>query len=420
MHMAPSAADLLDKAVALLDPLGSPPLAAPAVAEAYDLLLGLLALTSTPEAEVPVQVRADALRALLLSSHLLLAMAGREAAEGSDGGASPPAIVLDDAGVLTLVRTRRRCRLLLRGLAAGIGRGRRRRRRQHWHDDVLPVPAYRVLGECCGFADDGGRLVPLDGSDGEDDGGGNVGGGEDGGIAAAWEVEEEEGTGVAEEAKEEEAILSLERGALEVEEGILLSVALPLPSPGAASGPFSTGGGGGNGKVRFAQPPAEAEAREGHLIQLLGGAEGEGTDTGRRRCRVRLSPEGLIRIDPMGGAPSSTYQLAGGIGGGGCQPVPLGDTFHFRVEGAVRLCPPPGDETKGIGGGGDGGSLTFQVDEATGGGLADGTGWVTAFDAAAEAAAEVWDAQEALRSEWAGCGEEWKECAAKRRLALSG
>ena len=73
--MAPSAADLLDKAVALLDPLGSPPLAAPAVAEAYDLLLGLLALTSTPEAEVPVQVRADALRALLLSSHLLLAIA---------------------------------------------------------------------------------------------------------------------------------------------------------------------------------------------------------------------------------------------------------------------------------------------------------------------------------------------------------
>jgi hypothetical protein len=402
-------------------------------------------------------LQADIYRALLLSAHLLLGMATREESghdrdaehneKEDDNGisacspASTPAtgdgtaVVLAPNDVTILQQTQRRCRLLLLELADMIGTrqygGQSRASGGHadWHDDILPRSSFQLLRECfeSSHTNPGGskeRLVSLDIDSMEDEvchlsandgieSRGTIG-------ASASNVDgETEANGDDDDDDDDDAdigFIGFDRKLLEKEENDLLDIAMPIDSTALTTKQSPKKGQkrkrNTNGNTTYLP---SGVTKQGCLVLVNGHDEGQGNGeaTFSERYFVKLYRSGVLGIQLAGNKKADSFQFYLGADDCLCQTHPLGDTFHFSLEGTQRLnsnvryanlCIVDGKP-----------KLVFKVDEETGGGLAEGFAWVTAITEVANDASKRREHQEKIRQEWSG-GREWRTAANKRQI----
>ena len=396
-------------------------------------------------------LQADIYRALLLSAHLLLGMATREEStehnekKDDDNGTSAcspdsatgdgTAIVLAPNDVTTLQQTQRPCRLLLLELAGMIrtrqhgGQSRANGGHADWHDDILPRSNFQLLRECFESSHtnpDGSqeRLVSLDIDSMEDE------------IChlSANDGVESRGTidvsaskdGETEANDDDDAdigFIGFDRKLLEKEENDLLDIAMPIDSEA-----LTTTQSPKKGQKRKRNTSGNTNSlpsgvtKQGCLVLVnshkFGNEDqGDGEATSSKRYFVKLYRSGVLGIQLVGNKKEDSFQFYLGADNCLCMPRPLGDTFHFSLEGAQRLNSNVRDanlcsvDRKP--------KLVFKVDEETGGGLAEGFAWVTAITEVANDASKRREHQEKIRQEWSGGGE-WRTAANKQQIKTKG
>jgi len=396
-------------------------------------------------------LQADIYRALLLSAHLLLGMATREESghdrdaehneKEDDNGTSAcspnsatsdgTAVVIDPNDVTTLRQTQRRCRLLLLELADMIctrqygGQSGANGGHADWHDDILPRSSFQLLRECfesshtCTNPDGSKeRLVLLDIDSMEDEMchlSANDGVESLGAVGASARNADGEKEGNDDD-DADIGFIGFDRKLLEKEENELLDIAMPIDSTVLTTKQSPKKGQkrkrNTNGNTTYLP---SGVTKQGCLVLVNSHDEGQGKGeaTSSERYFVKLYRSGVLGIQLAGKKKAGGFQFYLGADNCLCQPRPLGDTFHFSLEGAQRLnFNARGANLCSVDGKPD---LVFKVDEETGGGLAEGFAWVTAITEVANDASKRREHQEKIRQEWSG-GEEWRTAANKRQI----
>ena len=427
----------LKEAMELLDPPPPSSLTVAGIAKAYDCLLS--AATTLPAFNDSwCTLQGDIYRGLLLSAHLLLGMAPREQepdnekdAEHDKKGANGATVVLSPDDVATLQQTQKRCRLLLFELAMISNDGRQFDGHvTDWHDSILPRSCFQLLRECFELdnsSPDGNkeRLVSLDLDSNEDDmchlsacngleNQGDVTGSEnkvDVEMDAANDNDDDDADAGIE-------CIGFDRKLLEREENDLLDIAMPIDSqdPTTKRPPQK-------GKKRKRTDKANSiatslVAKQGCLVlvndEIISkekGSHDTPPSSSSNRFFVKLQKSGVLCLQLAGNKKAATVQFYLGGKKCKCEPMTLGDTFHFILKGTQRLDvnatdPRSNSVDKDF-------DLVFKVDEETGGGLAEGFAWVTAITEVSEDSSLRREQQDKIKQEWTKNGE-WETVANQR------
>ena len=407
------------------------------IAKAYDCLLlavektasVVLANLDNTQFNAWTNIQADTYRALLLSAHLMLGMAQREGSNTENTATNNNderqdtscKVVLNQQDVSTLKQTQRRCKLLLLELSELI-RLSRGDDDEDWHDNILPRSNFQLLRECLELSETANgskeRLVSLDLQDDEKTF--NLSEGIHGHETVNTDMREDDigekinGTPPTDHSDSEQndgediCSIGFDRRLLEKEEDELIDIAMPetvlLVAQNGERTSKKRKKRKRNEKLQGTHIPKNGErtivAKQRYLVQV--NSSGDNASASSTRCLVKLSRSGLLSIQPVGDtkANATIYYLADGCQ---CQPRPLGDTFHFSVSCAKPIQVNAHHSAE---------ELLFKVDEETGGGLAEGFGWVTAFTDVAAVASSTRQRQGRIRSEWSE--DEWKERAQYR------
>lgn len=427
----------LNEAMELLDPPPPSSLTVAGIAKAYDCLL-LPADVSPAFNDSWCALQADIYRGHLLSAHLLLGMAPREQepdhekeADHDRKGVNGATVVLTPDDVATLQQTQKRCRLLLFELAMISNEGRQFDGHvTDWHDNILPRSRFQLLRECFELdnsSPDGNkeRLVSLDLDSNENDmchlsacdgieNQGSVTGSE---SKVDVEVDANDENDDDGDADADIGCIGFDRKLLEREENDLLDIAMPNDSqdPTTKRSPKK-------GKKRKRTDKANStvksgNAKQGCLVLVndeIISKEKWPYDTppsSSNRYFVKLQKSGVLCLQLAGNKKAATVQFYLGDKKCKCEPMTLGDTFHFVLKGTQRL---DVDATDSRSNSVDRDfELVFKVDEETGGGLAEGFAWVTAITEVSRDSSLHREQQDRIKQEWS-VGGEWEAIANQR------
>ena len=432
----------LNEAMELLDPPPPSSLAVTGIARAYDCLLSAATTSPAFSDSCWCALQADIYRGLLLAAHLLLGMAPREQEPDHEKDAEQhdrkrvngATVVLTPDDVATLQQTQKRCKLLLLELAMISNDGRQLfdGHVTDWHDNILPRSSFQLLRECFELdnsSPDGNkeRLVSLDLDSNEDemchlsacDGLENQSDvtGSESKVDIEMDAASDNDDDDAADADIE--CIGFDRKLLEREENDLLDIAMPIDSqyPTTNRSPKKA-------KKRKRIDTANSAAssvttKQGCLVLAndeIVSKEKESHDTpssSSNRFFVKIQKSGVLCLQLAGNKKAATVQFYLGDKKCKCEPMTLGDTFHFVLKGMQRL---DVDATDSRSNSLDGDfELVFKVDEETGGGLAEGFAWVTAITEVSRSSSLRREQQDKIKQEWTKNGE-WKALARQRLM----
>ena len=429
----------LNEAMELLDPPPPSSLTVAGIARAYDCLLSAATTSSAFNDSCWYALQADIYRGLLLAAHLLLGMAPREQephhekdAEHYRKGVDRATVVLTPDDVATLQQTQKRCKLLLLELAMMSNDGRQSfdGHVTDWHDNILPRSSFQLLRECFELdnsSPDGNkeRLVSLD-PDSNEDGMCNL---------SACDGLENQGDNTVSECKVDIVMdaanddddddgadagiecIGFDRKLLERQENDLLDIAMPIDSQ------YPTKRSPKKGKKRKRIDKANSTAssvtaKQGCLVlvndEIISKKKGshDTPPSSSNRYFVKIQKSGILCLQLAGNKRAANVQFYLGDKKCKCEPMTLGDTFHFVLKGAQRLdVDATGSRSNSL----DSDFLVFQVDEETGGGLAEGFAWVTAITQVSRDSSLRREQQDKIKQEWTKNGE-WEALASQRLM----
>ena len=425
----------------LLDPPPPSSLTVAGIGRAYDCLLSAATTSSAFNDSCWYALQADIYRGLLLAAHLLLGMAPREQepdhetdSEHDRKGANGATVALSPDDVATLQQTQKRCKLLLLELAMISNDGRQLfdGHVTDWHDNILPRSSFQLLRECFELdnsSPDGNkeRLVSLDLDSNEDDmcrlsecdgleNQGNVTGSE---CKVSVDIEMDAAND-NDDAAADAGIecIGFDRKLLEREENDLLDIAMPIDSRHKMTKRSPK-----KAKKRKRIDTANSTAssvttKQGCLVlvndEIVSKEKGshDTPSSSSNRFFVKIQKSGVLCLQLAGDKKAATVQFYLGDKKCKCEPMTLGDTFHFVLKGMQRL---DVDATDSRSNSLDGDfELVFKVDEETGGGLAEGFAWVTAITEVSRSSSLRREQQDKIKQEWTKNGE-W-EALARQRL----
>ena len=429
----------LNESMELLDPPPPSSLTVASIAKAYDCLLSAARSTASPAFNDSwCALQADIFRGLLLSGHLLLGMAPREQepdhekdAEHDMKGLNGATILLTPVDVATLQQSQKRCRLLLFELAIISNDGQQfdgHAPDVDWHDNILPRSRFQLLRECFevdNSSPDGNkeRLVSLDLDSNEDDschlsefdGVEDQGGvtGRESKVDAEMDANDNDDN----DAEADIGSIGFDRKLLEREENDLLDIAMPIDSQVSTTKRSPKKGKKRKRTDKANSAAPSVAAKQGCLVLVndeIISKEQESHDTppsSSNRCFVKLQRSGVLCLQLAGNKKAATVQFYLGDKKCNCEPMTLGDTFHFVLKGTRRLDVNASDS---ISNSVDRDfELVFKVDEETGGGLAEGFAWVTAITEVSRGSSLHREQQDRIKQEWSVDGE-WEVVAGQR------